>query len=544
MFARTEKDLALRATSAEEREHHLRRSTAAYGEAYRLTGGYWTGINAATLALISGDEAGAKALAASVRAQCLRTLEEQVADDYWLLATLGEAALVLGEQERAAEFYDRAAQSAGRRYADLQSSRRNARLILQWRNADATSIEAVLQIPRVVAFSGHMIDRPDRRLPRFPAEHEAAVAEAVRRNLDEVRAGFGYSSAACGADILFLEAMLERGAEVEVVLPYDREEFRHDSVAFRPDGNWSARFDAVLSRAARVVIASKQKLMAGGVSFEYANELVFGLATIRATQLETSLSCLAVWDRRAGDGAGGTASVVEHWQRAGHNPKIIDIGRIVAIESGAPIAPTSAGDAQLAPREADRVAGSKVLAMLFADAVGFSKLTEAEVPPFVRRFIGAIADLLNRYSPHVLARNTWGDGLYFVFETVESAASYALDLSDLVSGTDWSEHGLPSDLSLRIALHAGPVYEEQDPITDRTSFFGTHVSRAARIEPITPPGRVYASEPFAALAAAHQAKGFHCEYAGQTPMAKGFGTFPTYSVIRDVSRQLERLQST
>ena len=58
------------------------------------------------------------------------------------------------------------------------------------------------------------------------------------------------------------------------------------------------------------------------------------------------------------------------------------------------------------------------------------------------------------------------------------------------------------------------------------------MSRAARIEPITPPGRVYASEPFAALAAANRASGFTCEYAGQTPMAKGFGTFPTYAVIR------------
>ena len=537
MFARTEKDLALRASSSEQRDYHLRRSTAAYADAYRLTGGYWTGINAATLALVSGDEAHAKVLASSVRAQCLRALEEQVVDNYWLLATLGEAALVLGEQEQAAEYYNRAAQSAGRRYADLQSSRRNARLILRSRNADATSIEAALRIPQVIAFSGHMIDHADRHVPRFPAKYEAAVADALRCRLEKLRAGFGYSSAACGSDILFLEAMLDRGAEVEVVLPYEREEFQRDSVDFPPGGNWRARFDAVLSRAARVVTASKQKLAVGGVSFEYANELVFGLATIRATQLETELSCLAVWDGKPGDGVGGTASVVKRWIRAGHKPEIVNLGGIAATRATeAPIATTRAANTRPARSTQGPVTGSKVLSMLFADAVGFSKLTEGEVPQFVRQFIGAIADLLHEYSHHVLARNTWGDGLYFVFETVESAGSYALDLSDLVSRTDWSRHGLPPGLSLRIALHAGPVYEEKDPITKRKSFFGTHVSRAARIEPITPPGRVYASEPFAALAAAHQAKGFHCEYAGQTPMAKGFGTFPTYSVIRDTSR--------
>jgi class 3 adenylate cyclase len=99
-----------------------------------------------------------------------------------------------------------------------------------------------------------------------------------------------------------------------------------------------------------------------------------------------------------------------------------------------------------------------------------------------------------------------------------------------VATANWAEKGLPAGLSLRIALHAGPVYEFDDPITRSRSYTGTHVSRAARIEPVTPPGQVYASEAFAALAAAHRASGFVCDYVGQTPMAKGYGTLPTYHV--------------
>jgi len=38
------------------------------------------------------------------------------------------------------------------------------------------------------------------------------------------------------------------------------------------------------------------------------------------------------------------------------------------------------------------------------------------------------------------------------------------------------------------------VYECKDPVTSTRAFIGTHVSRAARIEPVTPPGEVYASE--------------------------------------------------
>ena len=60
----------------------------------------------------------------------------------------------------------------------------------------------------------------------------------------------------------------------------------------------------------------------------------------------------------------------------------------------------------------------------------------------------------------------------------------------------------------------------------------THVSRAARIEPIPPSGQVCASESFAALAAAHDEKGFACDYAGQVPMSKGCGTLRLFDLQR------------
>jgi hypothetical protein len=43
---------------------------------------------------------------------------------------------------------------------------------------------------------------------------------------------------------------------------------------------------------------------------------------------------------------------------------------------------------------------------------------------------------------------------------------------------------------------------------------------------------VYASGAFAALARADQVEAFRCAYVGQTPLAKGYGTYPTYVVRR------------
>lgn len=234
---------------------------------------------------------------------------------------------------------------------------------------------------------------------------------------------------------------------------------------------------------------------------------------------------------------------MQNWQNLGYEPELVDLAKIVRPPGrGSPAAPkvvtatgggsrpTNTGAPSAVPSAESSGFASRIVALLFADAVGFSKLPESEVPRFVQHFLGAIGQLSETFSESIMAKNTWGDGLYFVFSDVDLAGRFALQLADLVATTKWAEKGLPADLSLRIALHAGPVYEFDDPITGSRTYGGTHVSRAARIEPITPAGQVYASEAFAALAAARRTTAFICDYIGQTPLAKGYGTLPTYHV--------------
>ena len=50
-----------------------------------------------------------------------------------------------------------------------------------------------------------------------------------------------------------------------------------------------------------------------------------------------------------------------------------------------------------------------VKSMLFADIVGYSKLTEAVIPIFVREFLGRVSEIVSS-SPHApISVNTWGD---------------------------------------------------------------------------------------------------------------------------------------
>jgi len=524
LLARTHKDLALRSADPAARDAALDRAQRAYERAYRLTGGYWTGINAATLAFVLGRDDAASALARPVRERCKAIVDagSYGADEhYWVLATLGEAALVLRDVGEAEECYAKAAELGRGRFGDLASTRRNARLLLDRLEVDRSRIERLLRVPRVAVFTGHMIDTPGRPVPRFPAEMEDQAKRAIRERLVQHDARVGFAAGACGGDILFLETILELGGEVNVILPYARDEFVQDSVAIAgPD--WIRRLDRLVDRAAQLVIASPERFDAGSASYDYANALLLGLATIRAEQLETDTVPIALWDGRPG-GDGGTASVVADWRRRSRRVDVISLA------DGSPARESEAATAEPAPAiTADRDA--RIMAIFFADAVHYSRLTDRQIPRFFEEFLGPIGRLADDFQPAL--RNTWGDGLYLVFADIRDAGMFALGVADLVTKTDWGTKGLPTGLSLRIALHAGPVYPCRDPVTGQTNYVGSHVSRGARIEPITPPGQVYSSQAFAALAAADGVREFVCEYAGQTLWAKGYGTFPTYHVRR------------
>jgi class 3 adenylate cyclase len=158
--------------------------------------------------------------------------------------------------------------------------------------------------------------------------------------------------------------------------------------------------------------------------------------------------------------------------------------------------------------------------MLFADVAGYSRLRDAEVPTFQAKFWSLAAREL-AHVPGVRLANTWGDAIFVVFDGVAEAAACALRLREAMAA------GLPYATTIRIALHAAPVFSGHDPVLGRENFFGAGVTRAARIEPVTPPGLVYASEAFAATLAA-QGPRWSLEYVGTLRLAKQYGESRLY----------------
>ncbi len=535
LLARTHKDLALLDEDDEHKALHLEAAYEIYATGYResrragaIDDAYYTGINAATMAFLREDREAATAIARDVEQLCEEALAsiDDPALSYWPQATRAEAALILGNHDVARDRYAAAVRLAGSRYGHLSTTRHQAHLLLEHANADSAWLDEVMRVPPVLVYTGHMVDAPGRAQARFDPANEAAIRADIYARLDKLRPAAAYGSAACGADILCLECVRELGGELHIVLPFSVDEFRATSVDLREDGRWGDRFEQLLEDANEVLVVSEQPPTGCSSTYEYANMIMTGLARLRAQLLDTRLQGLAVWDGNAAGEPGGTGSVVTAWRERGVPVEHVQVG------NGATAAPSVAAPATTPDAERSWPFTYSIEAMLFADAVGYSRLSEQQIPLFFEHYTGAIASL-NSVTEHPAKHlETAGDGIYMVFDDPGTAGHFALELSELINGRNWQEVGLPEDLGIRIGLHCGPIYVATDPITRQTLYSGVHTSRTARIEPITPPGQVYASSAFAAVATANGVDGLRFSYIGCTQLAKHYGVLPLYHVKR------------
>ncbi len=513
------------------------RARAEYLAAYALRHDPFPGINAATLSMLLGERAAARDLARAILAELAAKPSPWSSWDH---ATAGEAELLLSQLDRATEHYATAYAQAPDGAGSVASMRRQVSLLAR-AVPEARDILKVLPAPEVLAFAGHMIDAPDRAEPRFPAALEPAVAAALREELARLHAPILYTSAACGADLICIEEAQDVGAEINIVLPFDRQDFVRTSVAPGGEG-WVARFDHALSRAARVIMATEEAYLDDDVLYEHAAKLVDGFSMLRAAQLQTTPVLLCVVDAAAPGRAGGTLTSFERWQRQVGPTRIIDLCalRARAELDGSTLATQARAGATAAPlisREAalrrDHVHSLRsIKSLLFADFAGYSRLHDAYAPLFQSQFLEIGADAIAASPIKPLEAKTWGDGMYLVFDSQGDAAGFALQLLERMLAVDWTAAKLPASSQIRIALHAGPVFRAFDPVMGRDSFFGADVTRTARIEPVTPPGMVYVSEAFAATLAATGQDRYALEYVGRLALAKGYGESRIYRLER------------
>jgi len=165
----------------------------------------------------------------------------------------------------------------------------------------------------VLLFSGHMIDAPGRKEPRFPPDKEAGVADAISALLDtaDVAAGpndLAICGGACGGDLQFAEACLARGTALEMYIGFDENTFLADSVDFA-NAKWRDRFLAAKRKGALHVAPEELGPLPSGADPYERNNLWMLERAMRFGAAKMIFICL--WNGEGGDGPGGTKHLME-----------------------------------------------------------------------------------------------------------------------------------------------------------------------------------------------------------------------------------------
>ncbi|MET0963129.1 MAG: hypothetical protein ABWY05_09970 [Noviherbaspirillum sp.] len=183
--------------------------------------------------------------------------------------------------------------------------------------------------PRVVLFSGHMIDRPDRQAERFPADMTPLAQAEIGARLARLGVGsddLAMCEGACGGDLLFAEAVLARGMRLELRLPFDEARFLRESVGFAGDA-WLARYARVRSDPRTTLYCMPPGAAPPGCdAFEQANLWQLNAALAHGAD---QVWLLALWDGQRSGSPGGTDHLVQTVNRHAGQVIIIDAAALL-----------------------------------------------------------------------------------------------------------------------------------------------------------------------------------------------------------------------
>jgi len=299
---------------------YARQSSEKYEQAFRATRGYYSAINAATMAFI----ANMPLEIVHHRVQdVLRSLPK--AEDinsetrYFIEATRAEAQLLLGQQYQAQRSLKAAIMHDPQNYAAHATTLRQLEMILNKRQDDLEWLRA-FRPPKPVHFAGHLFKIGNRA---NAGEIDASDYEGLKINIsDDIQRqniGYGYGALAAGADITIAEALLEEGAALHAVLPVEPNLFlKHSVTPFGQD--WTQRFWSCWEAAQSRHVISSKAIWPNAQIDDYASRVAMGKTIQMAQRFSIKSQQLLLWDERPRPQ--GTARSAFDWAATGRNQLI------------------------------------------------------------------------------------------------------------------------------------------------------------------------------------------------------------------------------
>ncbi|MDR2067584.1 MAG: adenylate/guanylate cyclase domain-containing protein [Holosporaceae bacterium] len=524
--------------------HHCRDleiSRELYLASFKIKQKTSTGMNAAWLSWLTGEDTLAKQLSSDV----LKLLPPfGLEASFSELIDLAEAQLLIGREDDACKLYEEAMkQSDNENYISVVTARQQLYFLREAGFKVPNASLDILVPPTIVVFTGHAIDHPSFQVSLFPQELESDVKRTIAEKLQSINAKIGYSSAACGADIIFVEALQSIGGEINIILPFAISDFVETNVR-HAGPRWEKRFEKILAGAHSVNFASEDRYLGHDMLYRFSNHVMHGSAVIRGKFLTTDPHLMAVWHSRTDPIPGGPADFIDRWTNIS-TLHLIDLdelgensGTVEKIETALvqPQKNTLSFDPHIS-KSPDRV----IRSMMFSDLSGYSKLQDEHIASFLD-FLEKLNAAIEKIGVPLESLNTWGDAIFAVADSAIKIADFGLKYCDIVENLGKKYPEFPFPIRARISLHSGPVFVAQDPFIKKMNFYGGHINRAARLEPVTAVGQVYATQQFVSLLHGETSdecneyaqKGlkyyerYSTEYVGVISLAKSFGQQEVY----------------
>jgi hypothetical protein len=176
-------------------------------------------------------------------------------------------------------------------------------------------MNASLQVNKVVVCSGHMIDQPNRAVPRFPRYEEAIARRQIAEQLGAWGIGPGdlaICGGAQGADLLFAECCVALGVQVYLLIPLPEPEFLRRSVHLE-GADWEDRYFEVAKNAKVFKFFQEDFLKdfspeLNAIDNVFARNNLWMIHTALDAVGTGELFAILIWDEKeTGDGPGGTS---------------------------------------------------------------------------------------------------------------------------------------------------------------------------------------------------------------------------------------------
>jgi len=186
-----------------------------------------------------------------------------------------------------------------------------------------------------IVFTGHMVDAPGRAEPRFPSSVEPVARQAIRREVEAIiqalpGPALGIAGGANGGDILFHEVCAELGISTRILLALPEGPFIAESVAHGGPG-WLTRFDALMKshcgkNEVQVLGADKTlpEWMRDPNDYDIWQRTNHWLVEEVIAASARTLTLIALWDGKSGDGPGGTKDLVDNARARGINTILLN----------------------------------------------------------------------------------------------------------------------------------------------------------------------------------------------------------------------------